>query len=116
MALNARSLVTKRAAWTGGTAAAPSKTPAARRSPVDPSSLTDEELDGILMLALDEAGTDIPGLDDCLTRNEQVFAAPAQPSSAQLEGFMRVVEQRGLVKQERPLTWREYLGALLPSR
>jgi hypothetical protein len=116
MALNARYLAGDQPSRADGTPAARRRTPVAHRTPVDTSGLTDEQLDGVLMLILDDPNAELPGLADCLARNEHAIAAAIQPPSEHLESFMRAVEQRGLIKQERPLSWREYLGALLPLR
>jgi hypothetical protein len=115
MAQNARILASGTAAWAAGPLTA-RRAQETRRPPIDPSDLTDEQLDGILMLAMDDPSIELPGLDDCLARNEDVLAPTSQPSIAHEQAFLRDVIERGLIKQERPLSWREYLGALLPSR
>jgi hypothetical protein len=83
--------------------------------PVDITNLADEQLDGVLLLALDDPDAELPGLEECLARNEHILATSEQPSREQVQGFLRVVESHGLIKEGRPLTWREYLGSLLPT-
>jgi len=115
MALNRNDLAAGQRAWGGGTSRRRPNIDMPVRPPADTSDLSDKQLDGILMLALDVPSVDLPGLDDCLARSESLLTSAPKPLSEQLEGFMGVVAQRGLIQRERPLTWREYLGALLPS-
>jgi hypothetical protein len=115
MALNRNDLAAGRRAWGGGTSSRRPNIDMPVRPPADTSDLSDKELDGVLMLAMDAPSVDLPGLDDCLARTESLLASPTKPSSEQLDGFMNVVAERGLIKRGRPLSWREYLGALLPS-
>src|SRR4051794_12266110 len=104
MALNARHLAGSQPSWTGGPVTARRRTQVTRRPPVDAADLTDEQLDGILMLILDDPDAELPGLSDCLERNVPATATAAPPPAEHLESFMRAVEQRGLIKQERPLS------------
>lgn len=82
-----------------------------------PSELSDDQLDAVLMLALDDPNLELPGFDDFLDRYAEIIAPSGpSPSEAEVRKFLKEAGRLALIKKERPLTWREYLGAFLPPR
>jgi hypothetical protein len=87
--------------------------------------LTDEDIDTILMVVLDSPDEaqvasvleKMPGLAMLLQKPNDLLASDSgEPSEEETETFLGRAVAQGLVKPDRPLTWREYLGAFLPPK
>lgn len=79
--------------------------------------LSDEDLDLLIILALDDPNLVLPGLDGVISRySDIIFPLGNAPLEEQVNTFLDEAGKRGLIKEDRPLTLREYLGAFMPPR